>query len=138
MHDAATFPASARRNSTQQSLFSSHPAPLLGVRYCLAIRKSNVELSPISRGSFLLSSIPCDVEPAPSHRGAKHRRLFVRWWLCFPTRCKAPGGCFPDHSHHRDPSQVLSGEPTWPRAMTLRPWDCLEDDGCPLSPHPSN
>lgn len=43
---------------------SSTPHPPLGVRYCLAIQKSNVELFQISQSSFPFSNIPTDTNKA--------------------------------------------------------------------------
>lgn len=110
VHDAAAFSASARRRcsqelKTQQSLFSRcllTPHPPLGVRYCLAIQKSNVELFQISQSGFPFSSIPSDAnkalrDPCKSGRSCLQRDqsqpsgckapqdCFARWWLCFPT-----------------------------------------------------
>lgn len=78
------------------------PTPPLGVRYCLAIQKTNVELFQISQRGFPFSSIPSDANKAlrdpfqkrpllpaegwvPAIGVQSTARLFARWWLCFPT-----------------------------------------------------
>lgn len=122
---------------------SSTPHPPLGVRYSLAIRKSNVELFQISQSSFPFSNIPSDTKrsrplperpllpaegPVPAIRVQSTAGLCAGRWLCFPRltgtgtamRCKAPGDCFGDCHHHRDPSEPR-GESWHGRAVTLRP-----------------
>lgn len=86
---------------------SSTPHPLLGVRYCLAIQKSNVELFQISQSSFPFSNIPSDAKcsrplpewallPAeglvPAIRVQSTAGLFAGRWLCFPQEWAWPRG----------------------------------------------
>lgn len=74
---------------------SSTPHPLLGVRYCLAIQKSNVELFQISQSSFPFSQHPFRCKqsvPGPFLSGLSCLRR-VR---SQPSGCKAPQDCVQD------------------------------------------
>lgn len=106
---------------------SSTPHPPLGVRYCLSIQKSNMELFQISQSSFLFSQRPFRCRQCsrtlpeqpllpveglvPAIRVQSTTGLFAGRWLCFPQlmgrgtamRCKAPADCFGDCHQHRDP-----------------------------------
>lgn len=74
VQDAPAFSPSERRRCSQEvtanpkepffKMPPQHPTPPLGVRYSLAIWKSNVELFQISQSSFPFSNIPSDKNKA--------------------------------------------------------------------------
>lgn len=89
-----------------------------------------MELFQIGQSGFPFSSFPSDVNkalrdpfksicsclqrgPVPAIRGAKHRKDRLQDGGCAlpwltgtgtATRCKAPGDCLQDCSHHHDPA----------------------------------